>query len=68
MQDQTKLMRRDTLIAHLFPEEDRPSVRTFESWKARRMIPYVKLGGFCYYDPAAVRDALAKKFTINAVA
>jgi hypothetical protein len=62
----TNLIKRDACIALLFGEADRPSRRTWEAWKARRMIPFVKLGGLCYYDPVAVREALAKKFTVNA--
>jgi hypothetical protein len=55
-----QLVKRDALIALLFAPDDRPSVRTFESWKAKRLIPFVKLVGRCWYSPEAVRAALAR--------
>jgi hypothetical protein len=64
--NQNTLLRRDAVIAYIFPEGSRPSVRTFEGWKAKRMFPFVKLGGTCYFDPIAVRAALAKRFTVAA--
>lgn len=60
------LIKRDACIALLFGEADRPSVRTWENWKKARMIPYVKLGGLVFFNPAEVREALARKFTVNA--
>jgi hypothetical protein len=62
----SELLRRDACIAEIFPEGSRPSIRTFESWKAKRMFPFVRLGRLCFFDPVAVRAALTKRFTIEA--
>jgi hypothetical protein len=61
-----KLVRREACIAAIFRDEDKPSRRTWEEWKAQRMVPYVKLLGVCYYDPEAVRSALIRDFTVKA--
>lgn len=60
-----QLLSRDACIALIFAPESRPSPRTWEAWKARRMIPYTKLGRLCYYDAEAVRNALATRFSVN---
>ncbi len=36
------------------------SRRTFGSWKARGLIPYIKLGRRCLYDWESVRRALLR--------
>ena len=65
--DASKLVNRDGCIAALFGEESAPSVRTWDTWKKRRLIPFVKLGRLCFYDVAAVRDAIAKRLSVSAV-
>ena len=60
-----QLISRDACMAAIFTPESRPCVRTWEVWKARRMIPYVKLGRLVYYNEAAVREALSTRFSVN---
>ena len=67
MQDNDKLMSRDELLAALFTDDMRPCARTFADWKAKRWIPYVKLGKIHAYNLAEVRKALAERNTIKAV-
>jgi hypothetical protein len=62
---QKSLVSGETLIDLLFTEADRPSPRTFAEWRAKRLIPYVKIGRLVYFDVAAVRAALAN-LTVNA--
>jgi hypothetical protein len=64
MTENTKLLGRDACIDAIFSPDARPSPRTFEAWKKRKIIPYVKLGGLCYYSETAVRAAVAR-FSIN---
>lgn len=66
MDPQSKLLERDETIAVTFSEKARPSVRTWETWRKRRVIPYVMVGRKIFYDAAEVRLALAKKFTVRA--
>jgi hypothetical protein len=60
-----KLVNRDTCMAILFDPDSRPCPRTFDTWKKQKLIPYVKIGHLCFYDPEAVRTALNIHFTIN---
>jgi DNA-binding transcriptional MerR regulator len=36
------------------------SDRTFRNWKAKKLIPFTKVGRVVLYDPAKVLDALDK--------
>jgi hypothetical protein len=65
--DDSKLVKRAGCIAAIFATNDRPSPRTFETWKKRRMLPFVRMGRLHYYDVGAVRAALAMRFTVNTV-
>jgi hypothetical protein len=52
----------------VFSDEDtRPSDRTFNEWRAKGYYPYVKIGKRVFLDPVAVRKALDKRFTIQAI-
>ena len=43
----------------LFPDnKSRPSLRTFDRWRRRGIIPSIKLGHMRYFNPAAVKAAL----------
>ncbi|MDB4547017.1 hypothetical protein N9Z80_02390 [Akkermansiaceae bacterium] len=45
----------------------RPGIRTFNEWRARGYYPHVKIGKRVFLDPIAVRRALDKRFTIEAI-
>jgi hypothetical protein len=47
------------LLEALFAEEARPSARWLRSQQRLRVIPHVRLGGRVFFDPEAVRQALA---------
>jgi hypothetical protein len=57
-----------TTLCEVFPDEaTRPSLRSFNEWKARKYFPSVKIGKRVFLDPAQVRRALEKRFTIHAI-
>jgi excisionase family DNA binding protein len=41
------------------------SIRTIETWMARRIIPYHKIGKVVTFNPEQVKQAIDLKFTIN---
>jgi hypothetical protein len=45
----------------------RPGLRTFNEWKNRGYFPQLKINKSVYLDPVAVRRALTKRFTIDAI-
>lgn len=52
----------------VFPDDStRPSLRTFNEWRARGYYPSVKIGKRVFLSPEAVRRALEKRFTIEAI-
>jgi hypothetical protein len=60
----TKLLTQSECIQEIFSEGSRPCARTWISWKKRRVVPFVRIGRLHFYDPEAVRAALASKFTV----
>jgi hypothetical protein len=48
-------------IELLFDEKSKPSLRTWNNWKARRIVPSLKIGGKVYFDPEMVRRALTRE-------
>jgi len=55
-------------LKNVFPDEaTRPGIRTFNEWRARGYYPHVKIGKRVFLDPVAVRKALDKRFTIQAI-
>lgn len=55
-----------TCLSLVFPDEaTRPSLRTFNEWRARGYYPYLKIGKRVFLDADAVRKSLSKKFTIS---
>lgn len=62
-----KMVNGDKLLETLFHESDRPSCRTLQYWRERRIIPYYKIGGLIYYDVTQVRESLEKKNKIRAL-
>lgn len=47
-------------------ESTRPSLRSWNEWRAKGYYPYVKIGKRVFIDPVAARKALDSRFTINA--
>jgi hypothetical protein len=53
------------LLAALFTEDARPSLRWLRQMQAQRRIPYLKLGHLVRFDIEAVREALADHSTVR---
>jgi len=60
------LVRAEKCLEIIFPEDDRPSLRCFRSWQAKRLIPFRKIGRIVMFDPLEVRRAIDRQFTIKA--
>jgi hypothetical protein len=45
----------------------KPSLRTFREWQARGLIPFKKIGRLTLFDPAEVRAALDRQFSVAAL-
>ncbi|MFZ4594858.1 MAG: hypothetical protein ACOYOF_11410 [Verrucomicrobiaceae bacterium] len=43
-----------------------PSLRWLREQTAKRTIPFLKVGHKVFFDPAKVRQSLAKRFTVEA--
>ena len=57
-----------TCLEIVFPDAaTRPSVRSFCEWKKLGYFPQIKIGKRVFLDPVAVRRALEKRFTIEAI-
>lgn len=54
------------LIAAIWEEGSRPSLRWLREQQKCRTIPFVKLGRRVWFDPEAVRSAMEKNFTLKA--
>lgn len=48
-------------------ESTRPSLRAWNEWRAKGYYPYIKIGKRVFIDPVAAREALARRFTIEAI-
>lgn len=59
-----KLVAAEGLLAALFDEAARPSLRWLRGQQKRRTIPFVKVGRFVRFDPVRVRACLDSKFTV----
>ncbi|MFN7138997.1 MAG: hypothetical protein ACK4UN_06640, partial [Limisphaerales bacterium] len=53
----------NNLRAHFNPA---PSLRTIRNWQKARLIPWIKISGKVYFNPAEVLETLAKKRTVVA--
>lgn len=62
-----KLLNRTECIREIFSARAGPCPRTWETWKARRIVPFVRIGRKTFYDPERVREALIRKFTVMAL-
>jgi hypothetical protein len=62
----TGLVDAATLLKTEWHPDAVPSLRWLREQTARRTIPYIKIGHKVFFDPAKVRRALAKRFTVEA--
>lgn len=62
---ENKLVDAPRCIDAIFHKEARPGLRTWMDWKAKGYLPFVRVGRRIFYDPAACRAALEKRFTIR---
>lgn len=54
------------LLAEIWPRPNsRPSLRWLREQQRLRTIPYIKVGRRVFFNPAKVRQALEKKFTVE---
>jgi hypothetical protein len=58
---ETKLTDANGLLAALWDEQSRPSLRWLRQQQRNRTIPYLKIGRLTFFDPEEVRCALAKR-------
>jgi hypothetical protein len=62
-----RLLGAQALLETVWPNPiDRPSMRWLQYQKAKRAIPFIKLGAFVWYDPEEVRAEIAARHTIKA--
>jgi hypothetical protein len=64
--DTTGLVDAVTLLKTNWHPDAVPSLRWLREQTARRTIPYIKIGPKVFFDPAQVRQSLAKRFTVEA--
>jgi hypothetical protein len=61
------LLNAEGVLSAVWPDpSSRPSLRWMREQQAKRTLPYVKCGRLVFFDPAKVRQALAKRFTVEA--
>lgn len=61
------LLNAEGILNAVWPDpSSRPSLRWMREQQAKRTLPYVKCGRLVFFDPAKVRQALAKRFTVEA--
>lgn len=57
----------EVLLETLWPDEaTRPTMRWLRKMTATRALPYVRLGNRVWFDIPAVRQHLAKRYTVEA--
>ena len=64
--DTNGLVDAETLLKTNWHPDSRPSLRWLRDQTAKRTIPFLKIGHKVYFDPAKVRKALEKRFTVEA--
>ena len=55
-----------TLLKTHWHPDAAPSLRWLREQTAKRTIPFLKVGHKVFFDPAKVRQSLAKRFTVEA--
>ncbi len=63
--DQEQLVDATTLLALLWDQSSRPSLRWLREQQARRTIPYVKMGARVWFLPSEVKRYLKEKWTVR---
>ncbi|MDQ8199688.1 hypothetical protein QEH56_16115 [Pelagicoccus enzymogenes] len=61
MRQSSKLVDGKTLLADLFDQKSRPSLRWLRRMRKKGTIPFYVIGGLIRYDPDEVRSALGIK-------
>lgn len=61
-----KLLSGPELLAEIFAEDSRPSLRWLRSQQKRKAIPFVRCGRLVFFEPDKVRLCLAQNFTVEA--
>jgi len=64
--DTTGLVDAATLLKIGWHPDAAPSLRWLREQTAKRTIPFLKVGHKVFFDPAKVRQSLAKRFTVEA--
>lgn len=60
------LVNAESCLRIVFPDESsRPSLRYLRELQAKRLIPWKKIGRLTFFDPAEVRRALDRQFTVQ---
>ena len=67
--DKTCLVSVPDCLATVFPNHATtgPSIRTFRQWMTNRYFPTVRVGGRIFLNPEEVRNALERRFKVEAV-
>jgi hypothetical protein len=61
------LLTAEELLKAIWPNpKSRPSLRWLREQQSRRTLPMVKIGRLVFFDPAKVRQSIAKRFTVEA--
>lgn len=63
----TPLVDAEGLLAALFDEKSRPSLRWLEEQRGRRAIPFVKIGRLVRFDPEKVKQRIEQKCSFGNV-
>jgi hypothetical protein len=57
-----------TALEIVFPDaSSRPSLRTWNEWRAKGFYPYIKIGKRVFIDPVAAIKAIEKRFTVESL-
>lgn len=54
-----------TLLALLWHDDARPSLRWLRDQQRRRTMPFIKISGKVFFSPTAVRAALDQRHTVG---
>jgi hypothetical protein len=60
-----KLVSAEQLLALLWEENSRPSLRWLREQQARRTIPFIKIGARVWFQPSEVRGHLLMKWGVR---
>ena len=60
-----RLVSANELLATIFSEEVRPSLRWLRQQQARRTVPFIKVGARVFFDPSEVLATFGSQFTVR---